>query len=74
MTIHKSKGKEFDGVLLVEGQYKGAFFRKTDNESQRAAARRLLRVGITRARHQVLIIRPQGALAFVTSTGTSVTG
>lgn len=74
MTIHKSKGKEFDGVLLIEGQYKGAFFRKTDNESQRAAARRLLRVGITRARHQVVIIRPQGALALVTSTGTSVTG
>ncbi|WP_187993991.1 UvrD-helicase domain-containing protein [Schaalia sp. JY-X159] len=72
MTIHKAKGKEFDGVLLVEGQYQGNFFRDTDTEVQRAAARRLLRVGITRARHQVAIIRPQGAPALVTPAGASV--
>lgn len=69
MTIHKAKGKEFDGVLLVEGQYQGSFFRDTDTEAQRAAARRLLRVGITRARHQVAIVRPQGAPALVTPAG-----
>lgn len=62
MTIHKAKGKEFDGVLLVEGQYQGSFFRETDTDAQRAASRRLLRVGITRARHQVAIIRPRGAI------------
>ena len=62
MTIHKAKGKEFDGVLLVEGQYQGSFFRETDTDAQRAASRRLLRVGITRARHQVVIIRPRGAI------------
>lgn len=62
MTIHKAKGKEFDGVLLVEGQYQGSFFRDTDTDAQRAASRRLLRVGITRARHQVAIIRPHGAI------------
>ena len=73
MTIHKAKGKEFDGVLLVEGQqYQGDFFRDTDTEAQRAAARRLLRVGITRARHQVAIVRPQGAPALVTPAGASV--
>lgn len=72
MTIHKAKGKEFDGVLLVEGQYQGNFFRDTDTEVKRAAARRLLRVGITRARHQVAIIRPQGAPALVTPAGASV--
>lgn len=71
MTVHKAKGKEFDGVLLVEGQYQGSFFRDTDTEAQRAAARRLLRVGITRARHQVVIVRPQGAPALVTSAGAS---
>lgn len=66
MTIHKAKGKEFDGVLLVEGQYQGSFFRDIDTEAQRAAARRLLRVGITRARHQVAIVRPQqGAIPLV---------
>ncbi len=69
MTIHKSKGKEFDGVILVEGPYQGSFFRDTDTELQRAAARRLLRVGITRARHQVVIVRPQGALALVSPSG-----
>ena len=63
MTIHKAKGKEFDGVVLVEGQYQGSFFRDNDTEAQRAATRRLLRVGITRARHRVVILRPQGAVA-----------
>ncbi|WP_026530745.1 UvrD-helicase domain-containing protein [Haematomicrobium sanguinis] len=72
MTIHRAKGKEFDGVLLVEGQYQGNFFRDTDTEVQRAASRRLLRVGITRARHQVAIIRPHGAPALVTPAGAPV--
>ncbi len=69
MTIHKAKGKEFDGVLLVEGQYRGTFFRDKETEAQRATARRLLFVGITRARHQVVIVRPQGASALVTPVG-----
>lgn len=63
MTIHKAKGKEFDGVVLVEGQYQGSFFRDDDTDAQRASTRRLLRVGITRARHRVVILRPQGAAA-----------
>ena len=72
MSIHKAKGKEFDGVLLVEGQYQGTFFYDTDTETQRAASRRLLRAGITRARRQVVIVRPQGVLAYVASAGASV--
>lgn len=65
MTIHKAKGKEFDGAVLVEGQYQGNFFRDNDTAAQQASARRLLRVGITRARHRVVILRPQGALPLV---------
>ncbi|WP_240630121.1 UvrD-helicase domain-containing protein [Specibacter cremeus] len=71
MTIHKAKGKEFDGVLLVEGQFQGSFFRENDTKADRAAARRLLRVGITRARHRVALIRPQGAPALVYQEGVS---
>lgn len=66
MTIHKAKGKEFDGVVLVEGQYSGTFFSEKDSEAERAATRRLLRVGITRARLQVAIVRPRGAAALCT--------
>jgi DNA helicase-2/ATP-dependent DNA helicase PcrA len=63
MTMHKSKGKEFDGVVLVEGAYKGKFFDDRREEPPYLASRRLLRVGITRARHKVVIVRPVGALA-----------
>jgi DNA helicase-2/ATP-dependent DNA helicase PcrA len=61
MTLHKSKGKEFDGVVIVEGQYSGAFFNERWEKPPFAATRRLLRVGITRARHHVVIIRPRAA-------------
>ena len=61
MTMHKSKGKEFDAVVLVEGQHKGKFFDDRKEEPPFEATRRLLRVGITRARHRVLIARPYGA-------------
>ncbi len=61
MTMHKAKGKEFDGVVLVEGAHKGVFFDSRDKQPHEAS-RRLLRVGITRARHQVCIVRPIEAL------------
>ena len=60
MTIHKSKGKEFDGVVMVEGLYSSPFF--LDHEAPDfAPSRRLLRVGITRARSFVVLVRPQKA-------------
>src|SRR5690349_11544993 len=62
MTIHKSKGKEFDRVGLVEGRFSGAFF---DTESEKPPferSKRLLRVGITRARALVILIRPHDAM------------
>jgi DNA helicase-2/ATP-dependent DNA helicase PcrA len=62
MNIHKSKGKEFDGVVLVEGQFKSHFFDLERDPPPSPHARRLLRVAITRARSRVAIIRASGAL------------
>ncbi|MEI5668918.1 ATP-binding domain-containing protein [Bosea sp. CCNWLW174] len=63
MTIHKSKGKEFDGVFIVEG-YRGGSLMKANEAPAYESSRRVLRVVITRARHLVRIIRPEGAVAF----------
>jgi DNA helicase II / ATP-dependent DNA helicase PcrA len=57
MNIHKSKGKEFDGVILVEGAFKSFFFDRNEN-APFPQSRRLLRVAITRARTRVAIVRP----------------
>ncbi|MHB8657462.1 MAG: UvrD-helicase domain-containing protein [Solirubrobacteraceae bacterium] len=61
MNMHKSKGKEFDGVLLVEGTYGSKFF-DTREPTPYFRSRRLLRVAITRARHKVVLVRPRGSL------------
>lgn len=63
MTLHKSKGKEFDGAILVEGQFRARFFNEKDERDKPLyqSARRLLMVGITRARHRVAIVRPSNA-------------
>lgn len=69
MTLHKSKGKEFDGVVIVEGQFAGAFFNEKWEKPPFAATRRLLRVGITRARHRVVLVRPKAAPRLTASSG-----
>lgn len=61
MTMHKSKGKEFDAVVIIEGKFRGQFFNDRAELPPYEASRRLLRVAITRARHRVVIIRPSGA-------------
>jgi DNA helicase-2/ATP-dependent DNA helicase PcrA len=58
MNIHKSKGKEFDGVILVEGAFKSFFFDDRNEKAPFPQSRRLLRVAITRARTRVAIVRP----------------
>lgn len=58
MSLHKSKGKEFDGVLIVEGAFAGVFFNPDREQPPFESTRRLLRVGITRARYRVAIVRP----------------
>jgi len=60
MTIHKSKGKEFDAVVIVEG-YRGGALLKEAEAPKYENSRRVLRVGITRARHAVRIVRPADA-------------
>lgn len=57
MNMHKSKGKEFDGVLIVEWRYPPLIQDGREEEQ----SRRLLRVAITRARHRVVLVRPYGA-------------
>ncbi|KZB66533.1 UvrD-helicase domain-containing protein [Thalassospira sp. MCCC 1A02491] len=64
MTIHKSKGKEFDGVVLVEGLYSSPFFLQRE-APEFSPSRRLLRVGITRARKFVVLVRPHKATSLV---------
>lgn len=65
MTIHKAKGKEFDGVVLVEGAYASPFYSTSYEKPPYERSRRILRVGITRARKLVTIVRPHNAPALV---------
>jgi DNA helicase-2/ATP-dependent DNA helicase PcrA len=55
MTIHKAKGKEFDGVVIFDDFHNSPLVHHNDF-APFARSRRLLRVGITRARYQVLLL------------------
>ncbi|PZE86159.1 UvrD-helicase domain-containing protein [Curtobacterium sp. MCBD17_032] len=63
MTMHKSKGKEFDATIIVEGRYSRPLVKIGDKDE--SADRRLLRVAITRAKRQVIFVRPAGTPSFV---------
>lgn len=54
MTIHKSKGKEFDEVIIYEGPYRGKLVVRDDTDK----ARLNLRVAVTRAKKNVIILTP----------------
>jgi DNA helicase-2/ATP-dependent DNA helicase PcrA len=64
MTIHKSKGKQFDGVIILrEGRRTGAngwasSFVWRDDQPPYLRSRKILRVAITRARKHVLFLNP----------------
>lgn len=58
MTIHKSKGKEFDEVIIYEGQYQGKIVNKIGGAKSIEQSRLSLRVGVTRARQNTTIITP----------------
>lgn len=55
MTMHKSKGKQFDAVIIYREGRSSPFVWRNDNPPFRKS-RKVLRVAITRARHQVLIL------------------
>lgn len=58
MTIHKSKGKEFDEVLIYEGTFSDRIVRRPDEDSSVAQARLALRVAVSRAKRRVTIVTP----------------
>jgi DNA helicase-2/ATP-dependent DNA helicase PcrA len=63
MTIHRSKGKQFDGVIILREGHRSATgwtssFVWRDDPSPHKRSRRVLRVGITRAMKQVLVMDP----------------
>ena len=63
MTIHKSKGKQFDGVIVVrEGRHDGeqmvSSFVWWGDEPPYHRSRKILRVAITRAKAHTLMIGP----------------
>lgn len=63
MNFHKTKGKQFDGVIIVrEARRTGAtiessFIWRSDTAPY-SKSRRILRVGITRAKTHLLILDP----------------
>lgn len=65
MSMHKSKGKEFDGVIIVEGAYRDRLLDRSWSGKEVQAKRRLLRVAITRARHAVTFVRPNDCLPLI---------
>ena len=56
MTIHKSKGKEFDGVVVVHIGNNISPLPPDWEKAPHAKSRKLLRVGVTRARHDALLL------------------
>lgn len=59
MTIHKSKGKEFDEVFIFEGYKQGKIVRSDATDKEVAQARLALRVAVTRARKRSTILFPK---------------
>jgi DNA helicase-2/ATP-dependent DNA helicase PcrA len=59
MTTYKSKGKEFDGVVIFQNEYNAPLELRGDDENLKRS-RKLFLVGVTRACHHVFILRQAG--------------
>lgn len=61
MTMHKSKGKEYDGIIIFDGPHNDTILLPDDNQPL-TRTRTLVRVAMTRARHYVTILHQQSNL------------
>jgi DNA helicase II / ATP-dependent DNA helicase PcrA len=68
MNMHKSKGKEFDAVVIVEGLHRDRLLDPAWDDNRTLQNRRVLRVAITRARHAVIFARPPDAIPLTTAS------
>lgn len=59
MTMHKSKGKEFDEVVIYEGQYQGRLMKRPNDPKAVAQDRLTLLVAVTRAMKRASILTPK---------------
>ena len=64
MSMHKSKGKEFDAVILVADEHQKSPFKFKDTSENCIDSRRLLFVAVTRARHHVCFLTPHSCWPF----------
>jgi ATP-dependent DNA helicase UvrD/PcrA len=59
MTLHKSKGTEFDEVIIFEGYRIGRLLRESASANDERQSRIALRVAVTRSRLRTTILTPQ---------------